>query len=277
MIHINHDDPVVSPGLTMHEYLHGCKTTIDKVRRAVDVVKELPINGCITGSCFLPGFDPDLWSSKPDIDVFVYSEDDLVRACTIAEHGLKMKPGKGTDRSEKQERWKLGRLYDQGLNYKIGITTYTFYCDGIMLNFTFKQTKSQGRWVSLVNCPSVLMSFDMSIVMQGYDIQSKVMFDLRPDNVPATTAIPNPLRSHDCVMWTVAKWVRQFDRVVKYYGRGFDTRPMAKFYLDMIDECIEAGCLFDSEDSQLAFERFSSEFLEKRAQIQEWYDAHKED
>lgn len=277
MIHIDYDDPVLTPGLTMHEYLHDCDTVIDKVQRAINVVKTLPIHGCITGSCFLPGFDPDHWNTTPDLDIFVYSEDDLVRACTIAEHGLKMKPGKGSERSEKQERWKLNRLYDQGLNYKIGITTYTFWCDGIMLNFTYKQTRVSGRWIPLVNCPSVLMSFDMSIVMQGFDIQSKVMFDLRPDNVPATTAIPNPLRNHDCVMWTVAKWVRQFDRVVKYYSRGFDTRPMARFYLDMIDECIEAGCLFDSEDSQLAFEKFSSEFLEKRAQIQEWYDAHKED
>jgi hypothetical protein len=65
--------------------------------------------------------------------------------------------------------------------------------------------------------------------------------------------------------------------VVKYYNRGFDTRPMARFYLDMIDECISAGCLFDSEESQEAFENFSSEFVEKRAAIADWYDAHKED
>lgn len=276
MIHIE-EAPEISSGLTMHEYLHDANGIKEKIERAIDVVKTLKINGCITGSCLLPGFDPDLWGTNPDIDVFVYSEDDLVRACTIAEYGLKMKPGKGTSRSEQQERWKLDRLYKAGLNRKIGITTYTFWADGVMLNFTFKQTKSQGRWVDLINAPSVLMSFDMSIVMQAYDIKSRTLFDLRPDNVPVTTAIPNPLRDHDCVMWTVAKWVRQFDRVVKYYDRGFDTRPMAEFYLKMIDECIAAGCLFDSTESHEAFDSFSSEFLEKRAQIQEWYDEHKED
>ena len=276
MIHVE-DLPALPGKLTMHEYLLGLKTNKEKINRAIEVVKMLPVNGCITGSCWLPNFDPDAWGTTPDVDVFVYSEDDLVRAVTIAEFGLKMKPGKGTERSEKQERWKLNRLYEQGLNYKIGITTYTFYCDGVMVNFTFKQSKVMGKWVPIVNAPSVLMSFDMSIVMQAYDIQSRVMFDLRPDDVPVTTAVPNPLRKHDCMMWTVSKWVRQFDRVVKYYNRGFDTRPMAKFYLDMIDECIKAGCLFDSEESHEAFDNFSNEFIEKRAVIAEWYEEHKED
>lgn len=269
--------PSISPGLTMHEYLHDSKSTKDKIERAIKVVKTLPIDGCITGSCFLPGFDPGAWSTAPDIDVFVYSEDELVKAVNIAEHGLKMKPGTGSARSEQQERWKLDRLYKSGLNRKIGITTYKFYSDGIMLNFTYKKMRKCGQWIPLVNAPSVLMSFDMSIVMQGYDIKSRVMFDLRPKGIDPTVAVPNPLRDHDCVMWTVAKWVRQFDRVIKYYGRGFDTRPMARFYLDMIDQCLEVGCLFDSEDSQQAFESFSNEFIEKRAMIAEWLKEHEED
>jgi hypothetical protein len=186
-----------------------------------------------------------------------------------------MVPGSGTERSRQQEEWKLARLRQSGLNRKLGITTYKFWCEGVILNFTFKQRKFHGRWVPILDTPGVLQSFDMSIVMQGYDIMHHVMYDMRTGDPKVAT--PNPLRDHDCVMWTVAKWVRQFDRVVKYYNRGFDTRPMAKFYLDMIDGCIEAGCLFDSEESQEAFESFSSEFLEKRASIADWYDEHKED
>lgn len=277
MIHVDNDPVGISAGLTMHEYLHDAGGLKGKIERAIKVVQLMPVRGCITGSCFLPGFDPEAWGTTPDVDVFVYSEDDLVRAVTFAEHSLKMKPGTGTDRSEQQERWKLDRLFKDGLNYKIGITTYKFYSDGVIINFTFKQSKVKGRWVPLTNAPSVLMSFDMSIVMQAYDIESRVMFDLRPDNVDVMTAIPNPLRNHDCMMWTVSKWVRQFDRVVKYYGRGFDTRPMARFYLDMIDQCIDAGCLFDSEESHTAFDNFSQEFLEKRAVIADWLEAHEED
>ena len=161
------------------------------------------------------------------------------------------------------------------MNYKIGITTYKFFCDGVIINFTFKQMKNHGRWVPIISAPEVLRSFDMSILMQGYDIKQHVFYDMRGEDV--FVARPNPLRSQDCVMWTVQKWIRQFDRVVKYYGRGYDTRPMAEFYLKMIDQCIEVGCLFDSTESNELFESMSKEFLEKRAVIADWYDEHKED
>ena len=259
------------------DHLTGCDTLKDKINVAIEMVKHLDINGCITGSCMMPGFDPDEWGSTPDVDVFVYTETDLIRAIDIAQQVLKMKPGTGSDRSERQERWKINRLYESGLNYKIGITTYKFFCEGIVINFTYKQSKINGRWVPIVNAPGVLMSFDMSIVMQGYDIKSRVHFDLRPDNVPWNVAVPNPLRNHDCVVWTVQKWVRQFDRVVKYYSRGYDTRPMAEFYLKMIDECLDAGCLFDSDESKELFNNFSEEFVAKRASIAEWLEFHKED
>lgn len=271
------EKPVEYNGYLMHDWLydHNAFSLKEKVAAAIELVKTLPIDGCITGSCLLPNFDPEGWGTTPDIDVFVFGENELVSAIEIARHGLGMVPGKGTERTRKQEEWKLSRLKQAGLNYKLGITTYTFYCDGVMLNFTFKQRKFHGRWIPILDTPGVLQSFDMSIVMQGYDIKHHVLYDMRTGD--PNVATPNPLRDHDCVMWTVAKWVRQFDRVVKYYNRGFDTRPMAKFYLDMIDECINAGCLFDSEESQEAFESFSQEFLEKRATIADWYEAHKED
>lgn len=264
-------------GISMKERFigDGAFTTREKIASAIELVKTLPIDGCITGSCLLPDFDPDAWGTTPDIDLFVFGEGELVSAIEIAQHALKMEPGKGTQRTRRQEEWKLARLKQAGLNTKLGITTYTFWCDGVMLNITFKQRKFHGRWVPILSTPDVLQSFDMSIVMQGYDIRHHVTYDMRVGD--PHVAIPNPLRDHDCVMWTVAKWVRQFDRVVKYYNRGFDTRPMAKFYLDMIDECIEAGCLFDSEESKDAFEAFSQEFLEKRATIADWYEEHKED
>lgn len=253
----------------------GCETLLDKIKATIEVVKTLPIAGCITGSCWLDSYDPDAWGSTPDVDVFVFGEEELVNAVALAQYALGMTPGKGTKRTQQQEEWKLDRLKKFGLNYKIGITTYTFYCEGVMLNFTFKQRKHRGHWVSLLSTPDVLSSFDMSIVMQGYDIEHHVFYDMRVGDPMVAT--PNPLRTQDCAMWTVAKWVRQFDRVVKYYNRGFDTRPMAEFYLKMIDGCIDAGCLFDSEESQDAFNNFSKEFLEKRAIIADWLEAHKED
>lgn len=277
MIRIETKPVFEDTNLSMHEYLGSNNDLKIKISRAINVLKASDINGCITGSCWLPNFDPEVWGSTPDIDVFVYGENELIKAINILQYKLKMVPGKGTERTQKQEEWKLQRLYKSGLNRKLGITTYTFYCDGIMINVTHKQKKHEGHWIPLTTAPEVLMSFDMSIVMQGYDIQSGIFFDMRPEGIPPTTAVPNLTRDHDCVMWTVAKWIRQFDRVVKYYNRGYDTRPMAEFYLKMIDECIDAGCLFDSEESQDTFKIFSEEFLAKKAQIADWLDAHKED
>lgn len=263
--------------MTLHDNfsVYECSTLKEKISRAIEVLKTLPINGCITGSCLLPVFEPDEWGSTPDVDVFVYGETELVRAVTIAQYALDMTPGTGSQRSKEQEEWKLNRLFENGVNYKIGITTYKFFCDGVVINFTFKQTKNHGRWVPIISAPEVLRSFDMSILMQGYDIKQHVFYDMRGEDV--FVARPNPLRNQDCVMWTVQKWICQFDRVVKYYGRGYDTRPMAKFYLEMIDQCIEVGCLFDSSESNELFESMSKEFLEKRAVIADWYDEHKED
>ena len=263
--------------MTLHDNfsVYECNTLKDKISRTIEVLKTLPINGCITGSCLLPVFEPDEWGSIPDVDVFVYGETELVRAVTIAQYALDMTPGTGSQRSKEQEEWKLNRLFENGVNYKIGITTYKFFCDGLIINFTFKQMKNHGRWVPIISAPEVLRSFDMSILMQGYDIKQHVFYDMRGEDV--FVARPNPLRNQDCVMWTVQKWIRQFDRVVKYYGRGYDTRPMAEFYLKMIDQCIEVGCLFDSTESNELFESMSKEFLEKRAVIADWYDEHKED
>lgn len=271
------EKPTPYDGKTMAEQFmeDGAFTTKEKIASAIKLLKTMPIDGCITGSCMLPNFDPDSWGTTPDIDVFVFGENELVSSIELARHALKMTPGSGTERSRQQEEWKLDRLRQAGLNRRLGITTYKFWHDGVILNLTFKQRKFHGRWIPILDTPGVLQSFDMSFVMQGYDIKHHVLYDMRVGD--PNVAVPNPLRDHDYVMWTVAKWVRQFDRVVKYYNRGIDTRPMAKFYLEMIDKCIDAGCLFDSEESKEAFESFSQEFLEKRATIADWYESHKED
>ena len=280
------EKPKPYDGSTMHEWIDMAENihsiewgeimpVKERVKAAIDLLKRTDIDGCITGSCLLPDFDPVAWGADADVDVFVFGEDELMHAIDLAQFALQMTPGSGSDRSRKQEEWKLRRLRNAGLNFKIGITTYKFYCDGVILNITFKQRKYHGRWIPILDTPGILQSFDMSIVMQGYDIKHHVTYDMRVGDPMIAT--PNPLRDHDCVMWTVAKWVRQFDRVVKYYNRGFDTRPMAKFYLDMIDECIDAGCLFDSDESKEAFDSFSQEFIEKRSNIADWYESHKED
>lgn len=259
--------------------LHSLKT---KMGWLMNVVRSLPVNGCITGSCLLPGFDPDAWGTKPDIDVFVYGEKELVHAVDMAMYGLKMVPGDGTQRSRDQEMWKIRRLYDVGVNRQIGVTTYKFSYDGVILNITFKQMRQDGKWYPIVTAPDVLHTFDMSIIMQAIDIRTNILYDFRVGDPMVAT--PNPMRRQDFDLWTVAKWVRQWDRVVKYYqridaetGRNYDTRPMAQFYLESIDGCIANGSLFDSEESNELFDSFKKEFEPIRDKISKWIEEHKED
>lgn len=279
MIYIEESKRFYDGSYTLEELFskHDLDSTKKKMDVLVDVVKKLPVNGCITGSYWLDDFDPDGWQTDPDVDLFVYSEDDLIKACTLAEFALQMVPGKGTPRSTMQEYMKLQLLDENGVNYKFGVTSYSFHHDGVTLNITYKCKKVKGKTVPLATIFDVLSSFDMSIVMQGYDIQSHVFTDLRPGNVDHNKAVPNPYRKQNCMTWTVAKWIRQFDRVVKYYNRGYDTRPMAAFYLRMIDECLENGCVFDTESSKESFTKFSEEFKAQRDMIKEWLNEHKED
>lgn len=277
MITVEKKPPEFDPMLSLAERfkVRSAETTLDKIKVLIDTVKTMPVNGCITGSCFLPTFDPEGWDTEPDVDLFVYNEVQLARAITIAQYVLGMKPGKGTERSRRQEEWKIDRFLNDGQNKRIHITTETFSLDGVMLNITYKETKARDRWIPCSSVESVLKSFDMSIVMQGYDIQTHTFHDLRCGD--PMVAVPNPLRRHDCVSWTVRKWIRQFDRVVKYHNRGYDTRSVAKFYLEMIDECLDIGCLFDSEESKAAFDEFSKEFRNKKSDIETWLESHKDD
>lgn len=248
----------------------GCNSLTDKIKTTIKVLKAQDIRGCITGSTLLEE-DFDRWDSRPDIDVFAYSINELVNICAILEHKLGMKPGKGTDRSAKQEQWKLEQLRKRGASRKMPVTTSSFYYDGVIVNATIKT--NQGRVYDSVH--EVLGSFDMSIIMRGYDIHNHYTLDLRFGD--PRVAKPNMMRDMDAIMWNTAKWIRQFDRVIKYYQRGFDTRPMAEFYVKLIDECIEAGCLFDSDASKDAYNSFTAEFVEQRKRISDWLDAHKED
>lgn len=253
------------PGLLKNE--PSLKT---KIRNTIELLKIQDISGCITGSCLLDE-DFDEWESVPDVDVFVYSAEELVNACAILQHKLGMKPGTGTERSCKQEEWKLSRLRKTGASKKCPVTTHKFFCEGVIVNVSFKKEGNK----PINSMLGVLGSFDMSIIMKGYDIKGMFYLDLRAGDPRVAT--PNLLRDHDCVMWNVAKWVRQFDRVIKYYSRGFDTRPMARFYLEMINQCIEQGCLFDSDPSKQAFDNFAEEFTAMAERIAGWLDEHEED
>ena len=242
----------------------------EKIHNTIELLKELPINGCITGSSMIPDADFDSWDSVPDIDVFVYTEMQLLHVSDM------LLTGYGFKLLNAGEEWKYDRVCNYGMQKKAFLTTLKLENDGVIVNVTFKRNKS-----TIVD---VLASFDMSCIMIGYDIPFGWGIDMRTKDVKIfddrhnrwadnpNESKPNPMRKQDADMYTVEMWVRQFSRVIKYWNRGIDTRPMARFYIDLIDKVIETGALFSSDKSVSAYEEFVTTYTPLRNKMKEWLE-----
>lgn len=238
------------------------------IKDTIELLKQTDINGCITGSSMLD-CDFDTWDSAPDIDVFVYTEPQLQYAANLLMFKHDFEP------LSAGEAWKLNRVQNKGSQKKAPLSTVKLKHGEVVVNITYKQWKN--------NIFSVLSSFDMSIIMIGYDIHKHVMLDLRcgwPGMVPEDpdhrwsgspkVAKPNPLRDQDVDMYGTEMWIRQFDRVIKYWNRGFDTRPMAEFYIKLVNGVIEKGQLFDTARSTAAYQEFITAYEPLRDKMVQW-------
>ena len=240
-----------------------------KIRETIERLKASDINGCITGSS-MTGFDFDDWDSVPDIDVFVYDRNELMYAV-----GLLIGSGEFEYKSE-GEAQKVLWMRQGSYNRKYNLDTVKLLHDGIELNITWKKNCK-----SLLN---VLASFDMTIIMIGYDIPRGILVDLRtgPSIIPDEergkwptsnrVAYPNPLLLIHDTVFDVAYATRQFDRVIKYDGRGFDTMPMAVFYKQKINAVREKGALFKTQASMEIYESFVEEQTEMEGKIDAWIE-----
>lgn len=243
-------------------------TLTEQIHKTIEELKSLPIIGCITGSSMIPDANFDEWDSHPDIDVFVYYEQQLqwTVAMLLYEYGFKMLDSK--------EDWKLSRLNTKGTDKKNFLTTLKVKRDDVIVNITYKKNRN--------NIVSVLASFDMSCIMIGYDIPYGWGIDMRTSDVKIfddknnrwssdpKVSVPNPMRKQDADIYTTEMWVRQFDRVIKYWNRGIDTRPMAQFYIDLITQTIEKGALFTSETALANYNEFVETYEPLREKMILW-------
>ena len=233
-----------------------------RIHDTIELLKNTDIYGCITGSSLLESNFDD-WDTPPDVDVFVFSQQALIHAVTLLMEKYGFEPGSETDKSSKGEAWKIDRSITHGMQKNFPLSTIKLRKDGVIVNITFRKYQT--------SVLDILSNFDMSIVMRGYDIRKHLDVDLRKIiDAPNTTAIPNPFRDQDTDMYTVMQWVRQFDRVIKYWQRGFDTRPMARFYLNAIDAVIETGAIFDTDKAVSMYDEFVEQFKEIREKISTW-------
>lgn len=238
------------------------------IKDVIELLKRSDINGCITGSSMLDE-NFDTWDQAPDVDVFVYNEMQLLHASDMLmyKHGFELLSA--------GEEWKFDRVCNRGAQGNAALTTMKLINDkGVVVNITYKKWKN--------TMLSVLASFDMSVIMIGYDIPFGWGIDMRTKNVKIfddkfnrwsndpKVAKPNPMRKQDVDMYGTEMWVRQFDRVIKYWNRGIDTRLMARFYIDLIEGVIAKGQLFTSSKGEESFNGFVATYEPLRDKMVEW-------
>ena len=245
---------------------------IDKMQMRI---MDTDIEGCITGSSLAENWDVDEAEIKPDIDIFTYSPYAMVHAIDVVEYKLGLAPGGDEVSSDKGEAWKAKKMRTSGRGFGRDLATCKFTDGSVVVNVSNRKGERSAM--------DVIARFDMSIVLQAYDIPSGSLIDMRCVQPKADlvdvikskggdpmVAVPNPFRSFDGATWEAKKWLRQWDRVIKYWNRGFDTRPMARFYSNMIKEVIDGGSLFKTEASKQAYQEFVDEFQELGTKIDEW-------
>lgn len=243
------------------------------IKEMQDRILDTDIDGCITGSS-LADWDMDDPDFTPDIDVFTYSPYAMVHAIDVIEYKLGLEPGGDSETTDKGERWKADKMRISGRGGR-DLATCKFTDGTIVVNVSNRKNENSAM--------DVITRFDMSIVLQAIDIRSGTKLDMRDCHARADitdiigfaggdtkVAIPNPFRSFDGTTWNATKWLRQWDRVIKYWNRGFDTVPMARFYKYMIDDVIDGGNLFKTERSKQAYEEFVAEFKDLGEKIDKW-------
>lgn len=185
----------------------------------------------ILAYCPNPTFSWDevnAWPDETDLDIFCYS-----KACLASLVSLFMARG-----------WKPINEIDQFKADRI-----RFWDDVKRSNFKLQTVGLTKRGMPVVNLSwhegaddvvGVVKRFDMDYLMVGMDVRTRMFVDLRgPDHRVANVNVLNA--QFDVANVNVMFWLRQFDRCPKGMARGIDTRPVARTYIQWVEETLERG------------------------------------
>lgn len=204
-----------------------------QVDYVIEYIKELPIKGCITGSSLLGTY----WDGM-DVDCFVYDEKSFNKIL------FDLKYNDDFVITDQLEQWKFDQFINKPYNNKasFGVTTIKYtYNTCVPVNIILKR-----------HCESifdVLSSFDMDIISKGYDIETRKFLDLS-ENLPDNKVSWNKWNTnfYDPELWAISRILRQLDRVIKYYKRGYDTDPVCLKYIELIDKVQQYQNIFNSDN-----------------------------
>ena len=233
----------------------------EQQQKAIEYLKTLDIEGCITGSCLLDYFEGS------DIDVFCYSEASFTKLL----YTLHFNPLFTT--LDKIEQWKFKDWTEssyKGSLKKLGLITIKMYFNTcIPVNIIFKEKNHTAF--------DVLQSFDMDIICKAYDIKTKQILDLTNGSTETKIASFNKWNStfYSPSLWAVSRVLRQFGRTIKYYRRSYNTNPMVLKYIELLKGMLEYENIFTSSekmDEKMLSIKTNAPILIKI--LQQWLETH---
>lgn len=218
------------------------------------------VRGCITGSSLLEIFE----DSHQDVDVFVYDEqsfNEIFYAMLYNPMFTVLDP---------IENWKTGKFRNNGNTfYKTGIQTIKFtYNTCVQVNIILKKKAT--------NIYEVLSSFDLDIVCRGIDLESGQLLDLTNGSTITKIASWNKINTafYDPEIWEISRVLRQFERIVKYHKRGYNTDEVALKYIELIDSIQEYQNIFNSDNftEKLKITKENTKIMKQI--LEKWLETH---
>lgn len=231
----------------------------EQINNALAWLKTQEIDGCITGSCLLDYFEGQ------DIDIFAYNEAAFTKLLYSMYHNPKFLL------TDPLEKWKFKDWTEnpfKGSLKKLGLITIKFtYNTCVEVNIIYKQ-RNQSIF-------DVLSSFDIDIICMGYDLKSKKILDLS-ENKSTKVATWNKWNKlfYDPNIWAISRILRQFERVIKYHKRGYNTDLIALKYKELLEGMLSYENIFSSEslDEKINIVKTNSKIL--IAIIDKWLETH---
>lgn len=211
---------------------------------AIKLLKELKINGCITGSCLLEYF-PDA-----DIDVFTYTEESFRELLYFMKYNPLFQILEPLEIYKEEEYLKRGKSSLQS----IGLITIKYkYNLTVDVNVVYRKTNH--------NVFDVISNFDLSIICKGYDIKTGKILDLseyKGDKKGTWNKWNRHFYQPD--QWNVRRFCRQWQRVVKYEQRGYDLSSVTNKYIKLVEEVISKENIYKTERGTKFYEDTQEQF-----------------
>lgn len=223
----------------------------------------------ITGSCMI-AHDAPISFTPTDFDWFVPKRNMIpIVACMLMDRGFELDGTQHSLEGEKRKlKWSILPYNERKFSW---LNSISLIKGDMIINITHKE-----------HCDSVLRvidSFDMSAVMIAYDTASRKIFDGRTllSDDPHI-AVPNVhgLRV-DFEDTTVSWWLRQDDRVRKYWDRGINTLAVSEYYEQILRETLEIGNVFDSDRSKERYEEITKDWYDQLDRIVKWNEAKRKE